>query len=191
MTIDNSIKDEYFCWIVKLVFPNDDDQKEYLQLLKTLYFYEYVPSIDRDENRRLDGLNLRSIFAEKVGIPEDIVITNLNEPCTILEMMASLANRIEDTIMFDPDYGNRIDIWFKEMLDSLGLLDQTNYNFNRTWVDYRIQIFNNRQYEVNGRGSLFTSNDPNVDMRDMEIWYQMQQFISEYDKYIGSFQKLL
>lgn len=191
MTIDNVIKDEYFCWIIRLVLPNQDDQIKYLQLLKTLYFYEYVPSIERDENRRVDAYNLRSIFAEKMAIPDEIVKTDLNEPCSILEMMASLANRIEDTIMFDPDYGNRIDIWFKEMLDSLGLLDQIDSNFDRSWVDYRIQIFNNRQYEVNGRGSLFTINDPNIDMRDMEIWYQMQLYVSEYDRYIRSTPSLL
>lgn len=183
MVIDNEIKNQYFNWLIELVLPNEIDRINYHELLKTLYFYEYVPSMDRDINRIADAYELRKTFSFKCNFPFDYIVTDLNEQCSMLEMMVALSNRIEDTIMFDPEYGNRIDVWFKEMLSSMLLIEQTNSNYDAEWINYRIKIFNNRQYEVNGQGSLFTVSNPNVDMRDLEIWYQMQLYLSEYDKY--------
>lgn len=170
--------DDYFAYLIELVFPNEQERTDYLYLLQTLHTYDYHPSLERDVNRVFDALQLREAVKDRL-----INVSQLNDRCcTMLEMMAALANRIEDTIMYDPEYGNRISIWFKEMLFSLGLLDMNNYNFNSEYVDHCINRFNNRMYQKNGYGSLFTVNDPNIDMRDYEIWYQMQAYISEYDK---------
>lgn len=186
MKIDNDIKNQYYNFLIELVLPNEIERCNYSELLKALYFYEYNPSIDRDENRRKDAYELRNVFANKYNFPISYIKYDLNEPCTMLEMMVALANRIEDTIMYDPEYGNRIDIWFKEMLNSMLLLNQTNDSIDFDWIYYRIDSFNKRNYETNGQGSLFTINDPNIDMRDLEIWYQMQLYVSEYDKMINN-----
>ncbi len=83
--------------------------------------------------------------------------------------------------MSDPEIGDRTWIWFDEMLNSLGFINQTNYNFDYNLILSNINAFNRRQYESNGRGGLFTIDDPTVDVRDLEIWYQMNLYIKQVD----------
>lgn len=180
MIINNDIKNQYFNWIINVIFPNENIRYSYSKLLRTLYYYDYIPSMDRDENRKIDGINFRKLFLSECGFP-DYLINEINEPCSMLEMMASLAFRIENSIMYDPSAGDRISFWFLEMLKSLGLYEQNDISFDNEWVNYRIMIFNTRQYDANGKGSLFTISDPNIDMRDHEIWYQMNLYLVEYD----------
>ena len=97
--------------------------------------------------------------------------------CSILEMMIALARRCEKEIMNNSDEENNAYIWITIMLRSLGLYDQTNNNYYPSYVDHVIDIFLSRRYSRTGRGGLFRVDSTSKDMRHLEIWYQMQEYI--------------
>ena len=81
--------------------------------------------------------------------------------------------------MDNDEYGNRVGQWFWEMVVCLGLGDMTDDEFNPSKVGHHLYIFINRLYEKNGRGGLFEVNDPSIDMRSYDIWYQMNFHLRE------------
>ena len=119
-----------------------------------------------DENRLLDGLDLRFRFADENSY-------YIDGDCSVLEMMVALSLRCEEHIMSDDEIGNRTGRWFWEMIDNLGLESMYDDNFDKVYADKIIYRFLNREYEPNGDGGLFTVHNRNVDLRKVEIWYQM------------------
>ena len=45
--------------------------------------------------------------------------------------------------------------------------------FDKKYATYVINRFLNREYESNGKGGLFTINNCDEDLRNVEIWYQL------------------
>lgn len=159
---------EYYSWLVDQVC-DPSSKYRYSRLLYKLYDTEFTWKIPQDVNRARDGLDLRREFS--YSYYDD-------SPCSVLEVMVALANRIEIDILSEPDLGNRAPEWFWEMIYSLDLHDMTNANYNDDYVDFIIFRFLNREYDSNGRGGLFTVDHPRVDMRRIEIWYQMQNWLN-------------
>ena len=141
-----------------------------------------------DANRAADGIELRGRFAEEAGYYYPDIREELGGDCRVLEMMVALADRMENGILGDWRYGNRIGLWFWTMVDNLGLLDFDDDNFDEWEVTSRIETFMDRKYEPDGAGSLFKIGpkwfDPPIyitkgrmydpDFSKVEIWYQMQ-----------------
>lgn len=181
-TASNQITRLYFEWMVSMLIPNINKRTEYSNLLVALDGAEFLPSMDMDYNRLNDGISLRYRFGIENGFDRFSISNYLdNRSCSMLEMMCALSLRIEETIMLDPEIGDRTWFWFQEMISSLGLLEQTNENFNPNWILFKINVFNKRQYNSNGCGGLFTIDDPTVDVRKLEIWYQMNLYIKQID----------
>ena len=88
-------------------------------------------------------------------------------------MMVALAIRCEETIMDDTEYGDRTGQWFWKMISSLGLSSMSDDMFDKKYATYVINRFLNREYEPNGKGGLFTINNCDEDLRNVEIWYQL------------------
>lgn len=172
----------YFEWLLSFVY---DDKLyvglSYRRLLEYLYERDFYYIIAMDENRELDGISLRYRFAEvngySVDSPEFSEISN--RPCSILEMMIALSIRMEEAIMSDPAVGNRTGQWFWSMINSLGLFDMTDRDFDIYKISNVLSKFLNREYRFDGAGGLFTLQNPGRDMRFVEIWYQMQGYLLE------------
>lgn len=171
----DNLRDELFEWIYQSV-----EGKRYRELLRILYDTEFEVMIPLDENRLIDGIELRYKFAESVGIPSLAIRKKFdNSKCSILEMMVGLAVRIEDTIMCDADFGDRTSMWFWMMIKSMELYEETNDRIQLEYVEMVIDRFLNRTYSASGKGGLFTVNDPYKDMTKYEIWHQMNLFFSK------------
>ena len=65
-----------------------------------------------------------------------------------------------------------------DMICALGVIRQTNDKVNKEVIEDILERCNNREYEPDGEGSLFTIIDSDKDMRDIEIWYQMCSYIN-------------
>lgn len=140
--------------------------------------------LQRDENRVADGLNLRYRFGYECGMDYDMVTAGLgNRPCSVLEVMAALSLRCEETIMSDPMKGNRTKQWFWGMLKSLGLTHMRNDDFDIQEADDIIERFLNRRYSPNGNGGLFTLSNCKTDLRTVEIWCQANWYFNEVIEY--------
>lgn len=167
--------DGYFEWLLRII--RFEDTAIYWKTLDLLFHRPFHSDIPCDDNREADGLALRGRFMEETG--EYLVGQGLISSCSVLEMMVALAIRIEFGSMHDPDYGDRTAFWFWGMFENLGLDRFDDYRFDVESVNNIVDIFLERRYDRNGRGSLFTINDRKIDMRREELWYQAQRFLAE------------
>ena len=170
------IRDEYLEWLMNLVCGRRFGKGiSYRELLTRLYNTKFVYLIPRDCNRAEDGEELRRRYILVQGFEDyyDDVMDALDGPCSVLEMMAALAIRCEETIMDDPSIGDRTTQWFWGMINNMGLGGMSDNRFDERIVDEIVKRFLYREYEPNGRGGLFTIKRCDTDLRTVEIWYQM------------------
>ena len=168
--IGPDIKKEYFEWLYGMMYRQTRlRHSSYKELLWFLYCTEFTYTIAQDSNRAADGVELRYTFARERG---QNVISELSGPCSVLEMMIALAIRCEDHIMYDPDAGDRTSRWFWGMITNMDLGLMSDARFDQQFVEERVLIFLNRQYDPDGDGGLFTVKNCAYDMRTVEIWYQ-------------------
>ena len=172
MTRHELKKEKYHTWLCNLVY-DFGTRTSYDILLRCLNETPFRYSIPMDENREMDGLALRGRFESETGIE----FTD-ESPCSVLEMLVALAIRMEH-FMEDEDYGDRTGQWFWMMIVNLGLGHFSDDRFDYDAFIDIIDRFLDREYEYDGEGGLFQVNDPDEDMRDLEIWWQMMWGLNE------------
>ena len=171
--------DEYFEWLYDIVCKNNfHEQNSFRKLLMLLHSVEFTYTIPSDDNQAERGINLRWIYSLEMDRDHEEVRHFIDGPCSVLEMMVALAVRCEDHIMEDAEFGNRTGVWFWDMLTNLGIDQACDCNFSIYEVDDIIERFLNREYEPDGRGGLFTVENCEYDLRDIEIWYQLHLYLS-------------
>lgn len=168
----DQIINDYFEWLWNFTKCRGHSQNR--KIITLLHNVEFRYSIPMDANREEDGIDLRYRFITEVGIPKNYqeVYAYLDGPCSVLEMMIALAIRCEESIMDDPDIGDRTSEWFWLMMKNLGLDYMSDRKFDRDIAEEKISIFLDRRYKRNGEGGLFVVNGRR-DLRKVEIWYQM------------------
>lgn len=159
----------YFEYLVGYI-TNQNTRYTYSKLLRYLYDKTFIWTIHLDKNRAADGLSIRARYFD-----DDI----LRKPCSILEMMIGLADRMENHILWDPTKGDRTSQWFWTMISSMGLSKYRDDAYDEMAVDDIVTGMLMRDYDEYGHGALFTVNDPPEDMRTTEIWYQMYWWCNE------------
>lgn len=179
----NEMTAAYFEWMCGLVCVGyRRDGRSYKRLLHRLNEIDFRFSIAMDANREADGLDMRYRFGNEKHVRDYIVNRYLDDhPCSVLEMMVALANRCEETIMDDPEYGDRRDQWFWGMIENLGLMGMDDSVYDEMYVDEKIYAFMNHEYSRNGKGGLFYVHRPYNDMRRVEIWTQLNWYLDEVE----------
>lgn len=170
----NSSVSDYKNWLMNLVI--DEDHSCYNHLLNFIFNKEFYWSVNKDENRAIDGLNLRKVFEDQYGY-----FSGMDGPCTVLEMMVALSVRGAEDILWDGE-NDWAPFIFWNMINNLGLIDSVDNNFNRNYVDEKITIFLDRNYDENGVGGLFLpspfySQIPKK-FQKLEVWDQMNDWIN-------------
>ena len=176
MTFKDRINDEYFDWLCEVVDSKRFSKHvSYKKLLMHLHNIEFTWFIPYDDNRADDGIMLRRKYA--LAHHDEELSDYISGPCSVLEMMAALAIRCEESIMDDTLFGNRTGQWFWGMIRNLGLSPMNDSNFDAEFVDDVIARFLNREYEPDGKGGLFTIKNCNHDLRTVEIWRQLSWYL--------------
>lgn len=169
------ISEENYCRkLMSIVYDDRNSNETYNNLFMDLYSRDFTwsRSIPRDENRAEDGLQLR----KSLGF-DDIL---QDKPCSILEMLISLAMHIENDYMYNQEYGDRTAQWFWEMIVNMGLGSQNDRNYDPAYVNSCIERFIRREYDADGgNGGIFVVNNPREDLRNTEIWYQAMWYLTE------------
>lgn len=178
MTRDE-INEEYFNWMLHFILDPEAPVR-YSKLLSFLYSKPFSWMIPMDDNRSEDGEDLRWRFRAEMDYPADYISKYLDDrPCSVLEMMIALAVRCEVHLMADPDYGDRTGVWFWTMIENLGFEPMTDDNFDEDKANDILRRFMLRKYDRSGKGGLFVTKDPSVDMRELEIWKQMNLYVND------------
>lgn len=168
----NELRNKYFDWLYDLMTDGRFAKGiSYRKLFMNLHAKEFIFTIPMDENRAEDGIDLRDRFGLSLGCRD--IENELSGPCSVLEMMISLAIRCEESIMDDPQMGDRTGQWFWGMIASLGLSGMTDDKFDRDTFEDIMSDFLSHNYAPNGEGGLFTIRNCDADLRRVEIWRQL------------------
>lgn len=167
----------YFNWLCAKVIrlENPTPTLRYDKLLRILHTTEFVWLLPGDDNRAEDGKELRRNFLYEAEAPDNPEWRALS--CSVFEMLVAFSKRAE----FSTDVSNRQ--WFWEFIENLGLL-QFNDASNVTPEDVAdiLYTFVWRQYPPNGWGGLFPLEGPHRDQREVEIWYQFCDYLTDQDR---------
>ncbi len=179
MTKKQRIAEAYYQWMTKMMTEESLAKTiSYEKVFRRLHGTEFTcDKVPEDENRAEDGVYLRYRFI----IDNDYDTKDLDYmdgPCSILELMVALAIRCEENIMSDPRYGDRTEQWFWYMMVSLGLGGMSDDIYDEEKVSTIITKFLNREYEPNGKGSLFLVKRHKRDFRNIEIWNQLYEYLN-------------
>ena len=173
----------YIQWVVKdKLGMSDNDWKKYNFLINTLSKIEFIWIHPRDENRAVDGLSLRESFTYETGLYLD-GSSGLPTKCSVFEMLAALAIKIENQIMRNLSLGDRTSKWFLEMCYNLGFKDCTNKKWkydDEKFVQNSCKKFIFRDFKSDGDGGLFPMRgNSSKNWRDEEIWVQCMAYLRE------------
>lgn len=169
----------YYQWMCDIVHVNQE-HRSYWMLIKTLHEKEFRWSVPNDDNRFEGGKDLRNKFAAEST--NFISLECLEGPCTMLEMLISLAYSCEyNTVSETPP---SVREWFWKMLCNTGLKKFTDEKYGETGTDGELinEILDriiDRTYLLDGTGGLFPLKHPQKDQTKVELWYQMNAYIIE------------
>lgn len=166
-----SIERNYFDWLCHLVY-DDRFRSRYDKLLELMYEVDFTWILPMDENRAIDGAELRNAY----GIVDV-------RPCSLLEALVGLCVRVENSIAQDEELGDRTSEWFWTMINTMKLSGQNDEQFDRDYCLNRFSILMNRQFSPNGEGGLFILDHPRQDLRYVDFWYHFMWYLSEQGGY--------
>ena len=164
----------YFGWLIFFICQDEIERESYHKIFKKMYETDFESFIKNDDNRASDGQSLRVLYEDETGLA-----CEKNGPCSVLEMMVALAIQCENDIMYDPDEGDRTDVWFWEMMANLGLDQLDNTRYNEAKAKRILYILNARAYGTDGYGGPFYIKNFDGDMREIELWYQLNYWLDE------------
>ena len=161
---------DYIHWVLKDKLKlSDKETKSYLYLVSAITNIEFTWRHPMDENRAIDGLDLRSDFEYETGEYLDNS-SGLMPHCTFFEMLAALAIRCENQLMRNLSVGDRTSKWFFEFLDNLGLLDN---KLSINDIECIVDDF------MNGDLDMFPLKDKGIVQKNEQIWKQLSAYINE------------
>lgn len=177
---DSVIRQSYLNWLQTIGgADNNAFGNGYCCLFATLHQIPFNIIIERDNNRLSDAINLRESFKDDTNYALYDCIDNM--PVSFLEILISLALRMEFIISASEDI-NETAKWVWVLLNNLNLIwfDDLTWDDNKEMeVIFIAQRVINRTYEPNGQGSMFPLKDSKDDMRNVELWYQMNAYLNE------------
>ena len=173
--------DGYFLWLCSLV---NADLSCYSELLYALHEMDFVWVIELDSDRADDGLELRRKYYEQDHNEDWIMFWE--RPCTVFEALIGIARRM-NYILEDEDSGDMTFMYFWEFIRNLDLKKYSNKRLDgrpKELVEndlYDIQaICNNwmtRNFEPDGRGSIFPLPYASEDQAHISLTYQMNNYV--------------
>lgn len=158
---------EYFDWLTGRIGGPRRNGVSYEKVLWQLYKTPFHYILEMDRNRSDDGLALRRQY----GLATQ-------DKCSVLEMMIGVALRCEDIMYDNGRYA--AEFWFWKMIDNLELGFMDDANYDPYYVEHVTCRLISRDYEPDGRGGLFYISEPPDDMRNVQIWYQMNWYLDLY-----------
>jgi hypothetical protein len=159
--------EDYLDYLAPLV--GVEPGESYWTLLKLMHEKEFVWFVPNDDNRIKDGLDVRVQWLMSFDG------SGLQGPVSFLEVLVGLSRRME---FFT---GESAEGWGWQFLVNLGL-DRMRDPLNRrkqNRVDEILDTVIFRTYRSDGTGGFFPLTRPREDQREVELWFQMSEYVHE------------
>jgi hypothetical protein len=164
------IEDTYFMWLAAKVMPGEGGRN--LDVLRVLHTTEFVWQITGDDNRAVDGVDLRHDFIRSNLVPGQEGWDTLG--ASVLEMMIAFCYRAE----FLTD--RPVKEWFWRMMENLNLSEYRRVSPSQeSTIRDVLYILVWRLYDDHGNGGLWPLKHPHEDQRGVEIFYQFAAYAQE------------
>lgn len=179
----DELKDQYFEYLYRFVGGSDIPHRGYRFLLQVLQDEPFIWTVPNDNDRVQDGLLLRKLFFDDYDIYDFETADSHTHTCSVFELLVGLVLRMEEIIAepLQPNGELRPSL-FMELLNNLELTEYTDRGFSthdRVFVEHKLKFFLNRTYDRDGKGGIFPLIRSRMDQRNVELWYQMNQYIDE------------
>lgn len=172
----------YFEWLTSMVdpFSSRGNHGRFFTILQNMV---YVPVMELDNNRVSDGIGLRDVYVRNYDIHVDSDLL-IDSPCSVLEFLVALASRMN--YIYSQTSENCTYEMFWDMMSNIGFdyYATTDDSFalrpeTESELKNAIEAVIYRKYSPDGSGNLFKIENPKHDQRDVEVWYQMNQYLIE------------
>jgi hypothetical protein len=146
-----------------------------------MFQVDFEVLVPHDDNRVAEGAELRNEFL-RVGSGSELDRIDLLLPdASVLEVLIALALRAE--FMIDIP-GKEMFYLFLQNLRLSAFTDEFCRNkTNVSGIERIVRRFSERKYTESGRGGLFPLRHPSKDQREVELWYQMGEYMTENGMY--------
>lgn len=159
--VKKMLSDSYYYWLI-----NQYGGRSQEDIYGALAGRDYIWQISLDAARASDGVSLRSVCAYKYGVQEEDIASG---PCSCLEMLCALS----DMMVANCDGPDNI-YFMNCMIDNIGL------RTSRSNMQHKIDIWLNREYDADGKGSPIWIRGCQSDLRHMSVWDQMLLYLNTY-----------
>jgi hypothetical protein len=176
-----ALTEDYLRWLEPQLRDADDGDpaKTYWDLLNVMFEKEFIQVVPMDDNRLVDGMDLRREFANGLRGARRLrmeVAEVLQElPCSFLEVLLGLSRRLAFNA------GGSAPGWAWQLLCHLELTRMsdplTRHKQIKTQEILDTVIW--RKYAPDGTGGFFPLAYPDEDQTKVELWYQMNAYIGE------------
>lgn len=167
--IKKFVKDpEYIKWICDQLGLRVTKWRGVMSNLNKIPYRWYI---DTDENRAVEGLNLRNDYFKDRGFNR---IDSDNSDCTVLEMLVSLANRLNlDYVGYPGDEKNGL--IFIDFCKNLGIISEESdenqcYSGDFEDISESVDAWLDGDFEENGDGSPFYVPSGDINLQNLSVW---------------------
>lgn len=175
-----SLDNLYLEWLYRQVgsVKQRNPSKTYWSLMRQLFTKEFVWFVPNDDNRLVDGCDLRSEFIFESEL-DDIDPNWLGLGCSMLEIMVGLSRRLSFEGEGDPRD------WFWLLVNNIELTSCTDTQYRIAPKEREVnEVLDRiiwRTYSRDGVGGFFPLERPQKDQRKVELWYQLSAYLLERD----------
>jgi len=167
----------YLEWLYRRV-ADPEQGLTFWNVMRVLYSTEFVWVVPNDENRIADARDLREEFIDSSRIRLRKADRNWIElGCSMLELMVGLAERLK----YQAEKGKAY-YWFWVLMVNIGLSELDDSRFDRETEEHVrdvLEMVIQRYYEPDGHGGFFPLEHPQQDQREVELWYQLSEYVWE------------
>lgn len=172
----SKVENEYLQWLIDRL--NVVEDRDYTSLLRELYNYEFYAIVKYDEDRGMDGMALRDVWADEFGYRGNVDFG----PPTVLETIIGISLRIEDKIFGGPwaeEWDYKMIFW--DLINNLGFLE---YDGLLSCEEYEtigtvLEGFLSKTSRCDTFGNIFVFSVTPLNLRKMNLWSQMGLYIGE------------
>lgn len=162
----NMLESDYFDWLCALAGTDGDEMlgNGYRMLSKRLHEKEFYWILPRDDNRAVDGVDLRLRFLDERPDYAEIDIKKrkkkhfLERYCSVFEMLIGLCWRLTDEVIYGSPNKRIISKLFMDILYRTELYEMMDNVFDEEMaalLEIKINKILDRKYDKDGDGSFF------------------------------------